>query len=356
MNTTPRIAIIALSLLLVPLTSINGATFLPPTDETSSVRSETKGDVYVANESIVIAAPVDGDIFAAGNNIDISGSSSASIFAVGKNLSITGEVKDDVRVAGESVSLGSTITHDLFAAGSSVLVMKDSHVLGDAYVAGETITISGTIHGDVRSASNRLVIASGATVMGNITSYGNSPIIEDGATVSGTISTVAPKGNTNVASRGFALKALILSIVSSAVFALMLMYAAPVLIEKSKTHIATSPLQSGVTGILWLLLFLPASILLMLSTMGVYIGILALTATFPLLLLGFGMMVVAVGSMIYPRVAKQPGTMWHHAFVGAIVLTLVSFLDIIGFILITLAFIISLGAVLKAFWNIMQGK
>ncbi len=357
MTTKPYIAFAtALFITAIPLTPLQAATFVPSSDEVASLRSESEGDVYAASNSVVITAPVRGDIFAAGDGVDISGSADSSIFAVGRNLAITGDVQDDVRVAGTIVSIGSNIAHDLFAAGSNVLITKDSHVHGDAYLAGENITIEGTVHGDVQAAGKKLTIARGAVVMGNLTMRGNEPIIEEGATVSGKIQTIAPTKSEHEGGKGFALAGFITSVVSAMVLALVLLFAAPVLVAKSKENIVKSPVQSGLLGFLWLIICLPATLLLLISGVGAYVGIFILAVTFPLCILAFGLIIIATGSIVYQLFAKQEGTVWHHAAIGSLLVSLVALLGFAGFSLLVLAFFVALGALLKTLWSIIQGK
>ncbi len=347
---------IALFLVALPFAPIQAATFLPVSEEVASLRSEAKGDVYAASNSVVITAPVEGDIFAIGDAVDVSGSSTASVFAVGRTISLTGDTKDDVRAAGSMVSIGSQIAHDLFAAGSSVFVTKDSHVHGDAYLAGETVIVSGTIHGNLRVGASKVTITKDATVMGNVTVRGNAPVIEEGAKISGTVTTLAPTKMETREKGRFAIGGLIASMASSAILGLILLFATPALVARSKDIITKSPAQSGVIGLLWILLFLPVTILLMISGLGVYLGIFFLTITFPVSILAFGLMIIATGSMLYKAIAKNEGNIWYHAVIGAVIISLIPFLGPLGFLLLSLAFLIALGAVLKALWNMVQGK
>jgi cytoskeletal protein CcmA (bactofilin family) len=357
MNTKPYIAgVIALFLIALPFGSSHAATFLPLSEEVASLRSETKGDVYAASNSVVITAPVEGDIFAVGDSVDISGSSGASIFALGRTLSLSGESKDDVRVAGNMISIGSQIAHDLFAAGSSIFISQDSHVHGDAYVAGESITISGTIHGNVRAAANKVTITKDAVLMGDLIVRGNAPIIEDGATVSGKVQTIAPSKSTDTRREGFSVGRFIASVLSAAVLALLLLFSAPALVTRSKEIIQKSPAQSGIIGLIWMVLCIPVTFLLLMSGIGVYVGIFFLTVTIPLAIIAFGLMVITTGSILYRLLTKKTSTILYDALIGALVVSLVAFLGPLGFVLICIAFLIALGAVLKALWSMIQGK
>ncbi|MDA1168791.1 MAG: polymer-forming cytoskeletal protein [bacterium] len=347
---------ISLYLLFFSVSPAHGATFLPISNEAASLRSEASGDVYAASKFVVIAAPVQGDIFAAGDGVDISGSSSASIFAVGRNLNITGDANDDVRIAGSIISVDSNIAHDLFALGSQIFISKDTQVHGDAYIAGENVTISGTVHGNVRATGSKITFTNDAVVMGDITVYGNAPTIEDNAKISGKVTTIAPQTDTKKVSRGIALRTLLTTIVSTAVLALALLYSAPILVAKSKDLVSQRPIQSAIIGLLWLLLCIPATILFLTTSIGIFIGLFVLTSTIPLLIIAFGFVIIATGSIIYRLMLKKDGVAWQHVLIGAAVVGLVAQLNVIGFLLITTAFLIALGAILNAFWSLIQGK
>lgn len=347
---------IAISLFLLPVSYAHAATFLPITGDVASLREEVAGDVYAASKSVVIAAPVQGDIFAAGELVDISGNSSNSIFAAGSNLTITGNAADDVRVAGSIVSVSSNIEHDFFAAGSQVFVSNNADVHGDSFIAGEQVIIAGTLHGNLRVASSKLTIAKGAVIMGDVTTWGAAPTIEDGATVNGDVKTISPTTEEKKEPTNYMVRSFLVTIASSIVFALALLFGAPALVARSKAYITNSPGQSGVTGLVWMFGFVPAFVILLVSTVGIHVGIFIFLATLPLLWLTFGIMTIATGSIAYRLTMKNEGVAWHHCVIGAVLIALVSLLNVVGFIILTLAFLVSFGALLKASWDVMQGK
>ncbi len=335
----------------LPLSPIFAATFLAPEGESASVRSEIAGDLYVASNTVIVAAPVRGDIFAAGDSVDISGSSDASIFAVGRSVTVSGSAKDDVRVAGSAVSLTSTIAHDVFAAGSTVFLGAESSIGGDAYITGSDITITGTILGTLRVAGERVTIAKTAVITGDVISYNNEPVVENGAIISGKITTIAPLFQEEKRGVRSFIGPLVTSAVSGALLALLILWTAPLLIKNMLSVATARPVYSALLGLITLLLFFPITIILAVTGIGFHVAGLMFTGALFSIMLGMGSSLILMGSFVMRLLDKKnvSGVItWQHAVVGAVVGTLISLLGWIGFLTLFIIFLIGLGATLKA--------
>ncbi|HLC49783.1 MAG TPA: polymer-forming cytoskeletal protein, partial [Candidatus Andersenbacteria bacterium] len=226
----------------------------------------------------------------------------------------------------------------------------------DVYIGGEHVTISGTIHGNLFVAGNSITVTNGGTVMGNITARGSAPVIEPGATVTGKVKTIGPNETEGRSTRAFELGAFIASVVSTAVFALALLFGAPVLVAKNKEAFMGTPLVSGFIGLLWLLACIPATLLLFASGIGIYLGLFIISVTLPLSFLAFGILVSVTGSVVYRLVTKKEGIAWQNTIIGAVIVALLALLGFIGFILVSVALLVALGALLTTLWTIIQGK
>ncbi len=352
MNTKPYIfGLIAFSLFVLPVSIARSATFLAPSGEVASVRSEVTGDLYTASQSVVIASPVRGDIFAAGDTLDISGSSDASIFAAGNNLSITGSAQDDVRVAGNRITIGSAITHDLFAAGSTLFLSPESTIGGEAYMAGDQITISGKINGDVRVAGERVLITKDALISGKLTVHGNEPTIEEGATITGGTSTVAKQQREKrEKSAASYMQNFVSSVATHFVLAMLFIIGAPALLKRGHTTFTTTPAKSGIIGLLWIILFIPVSLLLLITQIGSLLGIFLMLGSIVSLMIACGISIVTIGMFVYSKATKktEDTPTWQHALLGSLILSCLFFLGALGFLVASIVFLIALGATGKA--------
>lgn len=356
MKTLLSLGLIA-GVLALPLAHISAATFLPANSEVTSVRDAVEGDLYAANSSLVIAAPISGDIFAAGDSIDISGSSTQSVFAAGRTITISGNVGDDVRIAGNILSVSSSIAHDIFAAGSAITLSEKARVGGDLYVAGENLIISGTVAGDVRFTGSSLRITDTATITGDVTVYGNNdPVIEDGATITGNITTQRVTHEEGDESRSM-ISGVGKGALAQLALALALFFLAPVALKQTHEVFLARPFTSFIIGALWIILFLPITMLLLVSGIGSLLGLLLMIATAPLLIAAIAVAVISIGELaerVFSK--KQQPLSWQHAVYGAVIMFAATFVGPLGFLLVAILVTTAFGSLLKATWNMVSGK
>lgn len=354
MKTRLYIVAIVAVLLTFPILHVSAATFLAPKGDSVSVRSEVAGDVYAANNAVVIAAPVHGDIFAAGESVDISGTSDSSIFALGRTLTVSGTAKDDVRVAGNTVSLTAATAHDVFAAGSTVFLGPQSSVGGDAYLGGSDITIAGTIQGTLRVAGERVTITKTAVIRGDVIAYQNKPIIEDGATISGKTTTIIPAATPGKPSQQNAMGQLVKSAASRALLAFALLWIAPMFMKSIKEQSHTSAMHSGLLGLATIILFIPLTLIIAITGIGLPVAMLVLISAMLLIVVGMGSATLLLGSYLTKLVAKKdssPSLSWQHAVVGGVAAALIMLAGGVGFLILSVIFLIALGATMLTLKN-----
>lgn len=356
MNTLVFRALILIgTLVVIPISHASAATFIAPKGESASVRSEVADDLYAASNAVVIAAPVHGDIFTAGDSVDISGSSDASVFAIGRDVTISGSVKDDVRVAGNSISITSDIAHDAFVGGSTIFIGPDSIIGKDAYIAGSEVVIAGNIRGDVRVASEHVTIAKTAIITGNLTTYQYSPVIEDGAKIMGKVTTTtAPIRDARV-ERGSAIGSLAKSATSRALFALLLVWIAPLFIQTTLSHAKATPGASGLIGLGMLIAILPLTLILAITGIGVHVAAFVFIAVILCMVLGAGVSTMFIGSFLMQLLGKKDSPLWHRAIIGSIAASIVDLLGGIGLLVLFVFFLIALGSASKTLKEKLYG-
>ncbi len=338
--------------LAVPLFSVSAATFLPVNTPSSSIRDAVEGDVYGANQSIVIAAPVDGDVFSAGSSVDISGDVRQSIFATGRVVTISGDVGDDVRTAGSIVSINSRVAHDLMAAGSMVTLTPDSSVGGDAYLAAENLTISGTIAGDIRFTGSNITITGDANIAGDVIVYGTKdPVIENGATIGGDVTVRQHPAEEREHPRNrFAMFGR--STIALLALALVLFFVAFTAVKRTHAVAVSRPILSLGIGAVWMLLGIPASFILLFSGLGTFIGLVLAFGSAALFIASFGISIILIGEMAQRIVSKEQQTpTWHHAVYGAVIMFVLHLLGGIGFLVAAIVTTLTFGALLIALRN-----
>lgn len=152
-----RIAPVLLALTL--LSAIPLALAQETVSDDRSAEMRLGNDLYTAGDGIDIMENIDGDVNAAGNSINITGNVGADVQAAGSNVHISGNVGDDVRVAAGNVIVSGNVAGDIIAFGGSVTISRGATVSGNVLVAGGTFLMEGTVSGNVRANTDEATIA-----------------------------------------------------------------------------------------------------------------------------------------------------------------------------------------------------
>lgn len=341
-----RKKLVALAVLLLVPVGVQAATFLSHED-TVNQSGPVVGDLFAASNTVLINQPVDGDVFAAGERVETSGAVTEDVFAAGNTVIVSGAVGDDVYATGNTVLISAPRVSDIFAAGNTVTMQDDTTASGDVYLAGATIRVAGTIEGDLRIASEDVVIEETARIAGNLTTYGSTqPTVREGAVIEG--STTHHRGTEGAQP---ARQALFLnwlrSVATWFIVAVLALYLLP--------HVTGNVLQVArdrlgatlLTGIGWLVLFLPVAILLMISILGLPLGFALLALTAVLLIAAYAYAQILLGDVLSRRFFKL-GSLWQQALLGVVVFKVVQLLPVIGGIITFILLIWALGAIVLA--------
>jgi cytoskeletal protein CcmA (bactofilin family) len=102
-------------------------------------------DLYMTGETMTVKGTVKGDVVASGKVVRIEGVVEGDVMAAGQAVVIDGEVRDDVRIAGMTLKLGeaASVGDDLFAAGFSFESVSGSEVAGRTSVTGYQALVAG---------------------------------------------------------------------------------------------------------------------------------------------------------------------------------------------------------------------
>jgi len=323
--------------------------------ESVSFTAPVSDDIYTAGNTIRITAPVKGDITAAGQNIDITEHVQGDITAAGEAVTLSGPADDDVRLAGRHLRLESSVGDDLFAAGQDI-ELSNATVQGDAYLAGQHIIISGTINGTVRAAGEKIEIASGAHIKGGLITWGTTePVIADSAVIDG------PRQHHTQKAEPAPVHSLLLSWLRSVatwfVVASLLLYVLPAFSYRILGMAWRSPGTSFLIGIGWVLLTIPATLLLFFSVIGIPIGIALVTASIALWVVSTAYAALFVGTAALKSMYKTGDTpSWQHALFGAVIYSTARFIPLIGMLAMLILTIFMAGVLLQTVWKMLRSK
>jgi len=124
------------------------------------ISQPVREDLYVFGGTITIDAPVYGDIYSAGGTVTVNDTVYGDLVVAGGNVYLRGVVQDDVRAAAGSLLVAGNISGDLIIAGGTVTVEPSAGIGGDIAISGGTITLSSTVSGSVKAAGGVVTINS----------------------------------------------------------------------------------------------------------------------------------------------------------------------------------------------------
>lgn len=131
---------------------------------TITITKPQKSDLYISGGTVIINAPVYGDIIITGGKVEINDSIMADVLIAGGKVTLNGYVGDDVRCAGGRITIRSFINGDLVVAGGIVTVTPSSSS-ASVTVTGGNVDFGGTSRSWLFAAASRFTLS--GTVMDN---------------------------------------------------------------------------------------------------------------------------------------------------------------------------------------------
>lgn len=371
---TKKISAVLAAALLIPAAAL--AAELRAGEQPSLSASETiNDDFYIAGGSVSSAGAVRGDLAAIGGSVLIRSSTSADAAAGGGNVTVLGAVGDDLRVGGGDVLVGGKVGGDVIAGGGQVqltgdgiggdvvwgggALRVDAPVAGDMTLRGGDVFLDSTVGGNVNFKGERLTLGRNAAIQGNLTySSPKEATLEEGAVVRGEtaytkaerrgVSKEAAAGIVSAFFIGKFLSVLILALLFGALFKRY----ANALVER----VAQRPLLELGRGFVTLIVLPVASVLLFFTLLGIPLGLFGLLAFAALLVFVSIAAPIVLGSIVHQWVFKPQmrEVTWKTTLLGVALYSVVRLVPIIGWLAAFALILMTLGAVVKMKWNIMQ--
>lgn len=173
--------------------------------EKLSISGHIDDDIYLAGGQIDLYATVEGDAVVAGGQLNLEGEVKADVIAAGGDVRLRGKVADDARLTGGNVRVLATIGDDLVVAGGRVQTGPMATVGGNAWINagdiviegrvaqnlranGGSVVLIGTVDGDVELWAERIEISRSAVISGKLNYRSSRPaMIADGAIIQGKV-------------------------------------------------------------------------------------------------------------------------------------------------------------------------
>ena len=334
-------------------------------------RGHVQEDVYLGGGSVRVMGQVDGDVSAAGGRVSIEDTVNGDVAAFGGSVDLRAKVKDDARLTGGDVSVSGTIGDDLLAAGGTVAIAPGTRIGGRAWLAGGTLEIAGRVGKGLRAAGGEIVIA--GEILGDVDLIGEHIEIRPGAIIHGRLNyrspnearidpgarllgavVVLPLEAPAAAKAGHA-GGRVFVLLSLLVTAGVLYWLFPNFSRATARAVREAPWQVLGLGLAVLASGPLVVILLLVSIVGLWLGLIALVLYLVLLLLGYltGVLFVADAGLRQLRRLEPPGKGWMLGALAAtlVVLALLRLLPVIGGLVAFALLLLGLGSLTRALWR-----
>ena len=148
---------IFLFMLLVSLLYVlPGFSAIVRSGESITISSPVTGDLYIAGGDLHIEAVIAGDIVGAGGKIVVRDTILEDAILAGGNLRIEAPIRDDARLAGGEVLINSDVFGDVMIGGGEVKIAEGVTIYGDLYIGGGEVHIAGKVMGKIDAAGGEV--------------------------------------------------------------------------------------------------------------------------------------------------------------------------------------------------------
>ncbi len=326
-------------------------------------------DVMVAGAMLSGTPEVKGDSFIVGSTIDLKGKYGDDLNVAGSQVEVSGEIADDLRMAGGNVSVDARIGGNVFIAGGQVDINEYSVIAGDVYVAGGMVTIGGEIKGKLHVSGGKVIL--NGIVDGNTVIDAEDFAMGEDAKVLGDLKYIAKErladnGEENVSGKvDFTKfedmtvpavdigKAAWIGQISGWLIGVVMMFVVGLLFVLLFKKFSDSISQNYVKKMGWSLLIgllmwivIPVlSIIVMITVVGIPLGIMMLLAYGIVWYLAKVMAGLAVGSLILSRKSDKAGSMILSLAIGLLITELISVIPFVGWLFDLVLMLAGMGAI-----------
>lgn len=334
-------------------------------------------NITITTQSFTSEAVYSRDLTILGGTIFMNGYVVGDLLSAAKKIEVNGEIEGDVRVLGGSVVLSGIVHGDVLVFGGEVETTERSQVLGETIILGGSLIHEGDILGETKIISGKVVLdgefGSDLTVTTQelITQPGLvlntqknnlyyapreallTPEVAESLRYNQTSAWYKNKDFRSTASAFFGFWTL-LKFITSGLLIFLMYFVFKDFIERIKQQGSEGWLKSGIVGLIAIFALPTLSILLIVSLIGLPIGIL-------LMLLFWSLLVIRI-SLTSFILSVWLRRMWAHytqkkfsetnyqailwALIALIILSGVGYIPYVGSILVNGLTLVALGATL----------
>lgn len=321
----------------------------------------------VADDNVKFEDTVNGDSAIAGNIIDMLGNIDGIGFIAGNNININGNLEYGF-IAGQNIKVNSNITKNIYAAGNTITFTKNTTVGRDVIMVANEMTLNGKLERNINISTSKLTIEKDAIINGNINIDASEIIIQDGARIEGTLNynknaktTIGNKvligkvktyenQNTNKIDTTEVLQ----SVLNMIIVFLSITLLIPQVFEKADKEYEKKNnkyIKNIAIGFLVLLCVPITALLLLMSNIGTYLGLIIAAIYAIALYLSFIVAGYILGTLLLSKILKLKTNKYLTGIIGILLLKVLMIIPVLGTILAILSLTIGLGTMWNMLWK-----
>ncbi|MBD3243181.1 MAG: hypothetical protein GF331_21510 [Chitinivibrionales bacterium] len=256
---------------------------------------------------------------------------------------------------------GGVMAKDLVKIGGSVVV-EEGQVVKDAVAVGGTVTVRGEVTNDAVAVGGSVILEPGAVVRGDVVSVGGKVQQAEGARVEGGVTEVAGFFPAEVFGEGgrnwpaFLAGMRVVTFIGFLALALVAVALFGGTFASIAAEAAAHPVQSGLWGLLALVLVPPFAVLLAVSLIGIPLIPLLIILVVCCVVVGYIGAGLLVGERVAGAVHKPDLSKVLAALIGLALLWAVGWVPFLGWLVQAVAALVGFGAVLVLLRGAMQRR
>jgi len=328
-----------------------------------------KGPGFYSGQRVQIDGIVDGTTFTVGQDVRINGTINGDLVVAGQYVTIDGKVLGNVYSGAQYLTIQGQVAGDALGAAQDITIAKEAVMQRDMILAarridytgqvqrqllaaGENININGSINDDARLAVGNLELQDTAVLGGNLFYKSpNQALISGGAKVSGKTDweKTDNKEYTPVRQENYKrdFLGLLWGLAASLLIWFLVAVWRPAFWTKTKLQIKEHPLKTLGIGALALIVIPVMVVILMITVIGLPLGIILALAYGVILYLAKIITAVFIGCQLaerfsWPQLHKG---LWL-VLLGLAIIALLTKIPVLGFLLWLLVIFAGLGSVI----------
>lgn len=326
------------------------------------VRDEGLDDVFAAGERVDLSAPIGGSAHLAGRRVNSDAAIGGDLYAAGADVTLRAPIAGAATLAGYDVNVLAPIETNLRAGAANLKLMAP--VGGTALVAARSVEINSTIAGDAAITAGHLEFGPDARIGGRLRLYGEDVsdlAVPDRVMPADRIERfdIARRAEFRTGGRVPGVIAIVsgfvLGVLLTAILATLAALLAPENLERTRNMTRERPLRTFWIGFLALAALIGASILLLVTLIGVLVAPAVLILAVGLGFLGYLVATYLVGRALWGWFgALPPDTLVERALaalIGAVAVGLIALIPFLGWLALFVLSLTGVGALTVAIFR-----